>query len=119
MEGLLETALLYDFYGELLTQHQREIFEDYSLSDLSLGEIAQNRGVSRQAVHDIIRRCRRQLEAYEEKLHLVGKFLEIKEALTQIDACAGQLAADPGLSQESAENVLKIRRLAGAITQEL
>ena len=61
------------FYGELLTQHQRQVYEDVVLNDFSLSEVAENRGISRQGVHDMIRRCNRSLEEYESKLHLVEK----------------------------------------------
>ena len=56
MEKIVEQGLLYDFYGELLTEHQRRIYEDAVFNDLSLSEIAQNAGISRQGVHDLIRR---------------------------------------------------------------
>ena len=54
MDKILEQALLYDFYGELLTAHQKEIYEQFVLDDLSLGEIAADAGISRQGVHDIV-----------------------------------------------------------------
>ena len=73
MEKILEQTLLYDFYGELLTQHQRQVYEDVVLNDFSLSEVAENRGISRQGVHDMIRRCNRSLEEYESKLHLDRK----------------------------------------------
>ena len=53
MKDIFKSSLLYDFYGELLTEHQKEIYEDFILNDLSLGEIAQDRGISRQGVHDL------------------------------------------------------------------
>ena len=62
MEKIVEQGLLYDFYGELLTKHQRQIYERIVYDNLSLGEIAQEEGVSRQAVHDIGRRCDRILQ---------------------------------------------------------
>jgi len=55
MDKILEQALLYDFYGELLTAHQKEIYEQFVLDDLSLGEIAADAGISRQGVHDIVK----------------------------------------------------------------
>ena len=58
MEKIVEQGLLYDFYGELLTKHQRQIYERIVYDNLSLGEIAQEEGISRQAVHDIVKRCR-------------------------------------------------------------
>ena len=74
MEKIVRQGLLYDFYGELLTEHQRHIYEDVVFNDLSLSEIAQDQGISRQGVHDLVKRCDRILEGYEGKLHLVEKF---------------------------------------------
>ena len=70
MEKILEQTLLYDFYGELLTEHQKEIYGQFVSEDLSLGEIAKEAGISRQGVHDIIKRCSLALKGYEEKLIL-------------------------------------------------
>mgnify|MGYP002234700702 CR=1 FL=1 len=67
MNEILEQALLYDFYGELLTSHQKEIYEQFVLEDLSLSEIAEDAGISRQGVHDLIKRCNKTLEGYEAK----------------------------------------------------
>ena len=75
MNEILEQALLYDFYGELLTKHQKEIYEQFVLEDLSLGEIAKEAGISRQGVHDLIKRCNQTLKDYEDKLQLVAKFV--------------------------------------------
>ena len=58
MEKILEQTLLYDFYGELLTEHQRQVYEDVVLNDFSLSEVAAARGISRQGVHDLVRRCK-------------------------------------------------------------
>ena len=69
MKDIFKSSLLYDFYGELLTERQKEIYEDFILNDLSLGEIAQDRGISRQGVHDLVKRCDKILNGYEEKLH--------------------------------------------------
>lgn len=90
MDELIMQALLYDFYGELLTPHQRMIYEDYVFRDLSLGEIAEQNGISRQGVHDLLRRCEKQLASYEERLHLVARFSDAKEKAAALgDAIAG------------------------------
>lgn len=78
-------GMLYDFYGELLTQHQKKIYEDAIFNDLSLGEIADEQGISRQGVHDLIKRCDRILGDYESKLHLVEKFSKIKRNIRLIN----------------------------------
>lgn len=84
MEKIIEQALLYDFYGELLTKHQREIYEDYVYNNFSVSEIAQEEGISRQGVHDLIKRCNKILDDYEKKLHLVEKFMLTKEKVNRI-----------------------------------
>ena len=81
---LLNEGLLYDFYGELLTKHQQSVYKDVVFNDLSLSEIADEQGITRQGVHDLIRRCDRTLLGYEEKLGLIAKFQKTKEKVTEI-----------------------------------
>lgn len=90
MEEKVEQAFLYDFYGELLNEHQRRIYEDFVFNDLSLGEIASCEGISRQGVHDLIKRCNKLLEGYEDKLHLVKRFMEAKRSVEQIQRLANE-----------------------------
>ena len=78
MEKFVERTLLYDFYGELLTKRQQQIYESVVLEDYSLSEVAEELNISRQGVHDMIKRCDKALEGYEEKLHLVEKFVNIR-----------------------------------------
>ncbi len=84
MEKLVEQALLFDFYGELLTEHQRQVYEDVVLNDYSLSEVAADLGISRQGVHDMVKRSTRILQDYEEKLRLVQKFEAVKEKVHRI-----------------------------------
>lgn len=84
MEKIVKQTLLYDFYGELLTKRQREVYERVVLEDLSLSEAAQELGVSRQGIHEVIKRCNGILEEYESKLRLVEKFVNIREKVHQI-----------------------------------
>ena len=114
MNEILEQALLFDFYGELLTEHQKEIYEQFVLDDLSLGEIAREAGISRQGVHDLIKRCNKILQEYEEKLHLVEKFLKIKEKVHQIDSIL-----EAYQETESRKLIEDIRKIAGEIIEEL
>ena len=115
MNELLEQALLYDFYGELLTKHQKEIYEQFVLEDLSLSEIAENAGISRQGVHDLIKRCNKTLEGYEAKLHLVEKFLTIKKKVNLLN----ELLEQEDKSTNKNEFVNSIRQIAGEILEEL
>lgn len=84
MDKIYTQTMLYDFYGELLTEHQRRVYEDAVYNDLSLSEIAQEQGISRQGVHDLIKRCDRILQDYESKLHLVERFSKAKETVDEI-----------------------------------
>ncbi|MBQ3164018.1 MAG: YlxM family DNA-binding protein [Lachnospiraceae bacterium] len=85
MEKLEWKGMLFDFYGELLTEHQKRIYENAILDDLSLSEIAAEQGISRQGVHDILKRCDKILAEYENKLHLVDKFAKIKQMVQEIN----------------------------------
>ena len=88
MERIVEQTLLYDFYGELLTEHQRHIYEDVVMNDYAYTEVAQEYDISRQGVHDLIKRCNKILEDYENRLHLVEKFLFIREKVEEIRTLA-------------------------------
>lgn len=78
MDKIIERGLLFDFYGDLLTEHQQKIYSEAVFNDLSLSELSEEEGISRQGIHDLIKRCDKQLAGYEEKLHLVEKFQNIK-----------------------------------------
>ena len=84
MNEILKQALLYDFYGELLTEHQKQIYEDVVFNDLTISEVAKEQGTSRQSVHDMVKRCDKLLEEYEQKLKLLDKFLKTREKVEEI-----------------------------------
>jgi len=104
MEKIVKQGLLYDFYGALLNDHQRSIYESVVYDNMSLSEIASERGISRQGVHDLIKRCDKSLEEYENKLHLVERFMAIKDEVEIIETKA-----------ESAE----IKAIAAKILEQL
>lgn len=84
MEKRFEISLLLDFYGELLTEKQRNIMDLYFNNDLSLSEIAEINNTSRQAIHDTIKRSDNVLLVYEEKLKLLNKNHKLKETFENI-----------------------------------
>ena len=95
----LDMALLFDFYGELLTEKQQTLFDLYYNQDFSLGEIAENEGISRQGVHDAIARAEQQLCAFEERMHCVERARQMQTAVSRIQAQTAVLAAsqDPAV----------------------
>lgn len=76
---------LYDYYKELLTEKQREYYENYYFEDYSLSEIAENESVTRNAVHNQIRIVLERLEFYEKHLHLRENAREIREIIKDLD----------------------------------
>lgn len=80
----LEFSFLLDFYGEMLTEKQREAIDCYYNKDFSLSEIAYNQGITRQGVHDTIKRAENLLIDMEDKLGLVERFHYINQGLEQI-----------------------------------
>ncbi|MCR4675041.1 MAG: YlxM family DNA-binding protein [Lachnospiraceae bacterium] len=111
MEPKIRQGYLYDFYGELLNEHQKEIFEAYVLEDLSLKEIAEDQGISRQGVSDLIHRCTKTLEDYESSLHLIEKFMNVREKVDGIVKLTEE--------EHSKENLQKIRDISNEILEEL
>lgn len=93
MEQLVRAGLLYDFYGGLLTEKQRQTMELYYLENWSLTEIAEAGGVSKQAVHDLLHRSERILEDFEAKLGLMQRFMDQQSILQQVSQRLQQLIA--------------------------
>lgn len=120
MERIVELSLLYDFYGELLKEHQKEIFEDYILNDWSLSEIAADKGISRQGVHDTVKRCSRQLEEYEKRLKLIEKFQNAKIKVNRIRTLSEKLKKiSNGDLIKEVDLIEEIELLSNSILEEL
>ena len=114
-------AMLFDFYGDLLTERQREFYDLYYNEDLSLAEIAENYGISRQGVRDVIVRAEAAMSEIEEKTHIIRRFHQSKAAIAAIDAAADKLlrAVDErsygdamldGLARTIKENVARLNQ---------
>ncbi len=84
IEERIELLMLYDFYGALLKENQRRMFEASLLEDYNFSEIAQEEGITRQGAYDIVKRATKQLRIYEEKLGLVAKFEQQKELVKNL-----------------------------------
>lgn len=103
MDNTIMRTMLFDFYGDLLTEKQREYYDLHFNSDLSLQEIAEQSGVSRQAVWDIIRRAEQSLVEIEEKTGLVARAVRRRRSLEELEKMISQLP--------EGENKAKILRI--------
>lgn len=104
MKKFAEMALLVDFYGPLLTEKQRNVWDLHYQQDLSLTEIAEIARISRQAIHDLLKRTEKILVGYEEKLGLVQRFLAEREKLLAIESSFTDL-----IEQEAFNGPVKIK----------
>ena len=85
MDNRIYLINLYDYYSDLLTQKQRDYFEDYYFDNLSLAEISENNNISRNAIHKQLKETETKLENYENKLQLYDKSIKIKELIKNLD----------------------------------
>ena len=84
-------TMLFDFYGEILTQRQKEFFDLYYNEDLSSGEIAENCGISRQGVRDVIVRAEATMQEIEDKTGLIRRFMQMQPKIAAIEEAAQQI----------------------------
>ncbi|MCR4959974.1 MAG: DNA-binding protein [Lachnospiraceae bacterium] len=113
MDNIIERGLLFDFYGELLTPHQQKIYGEIIYNDLSLSEMSEQEGISRQGIHDLVKRCDRQLQEYESRLGLVQRFQKIK---VEADRMSKIIDSDSFASPELKE---KLRASLKSIVEDL
>lgn len=105
MEKIVAQNLLFDFYGELLTEHQQNVYQDAVFGDMSLSEVADNYGISRQGVHDLLKRCDKSMQDYEDKLHLISRFSRMKGGLQEIQKLSGDTPEGRRIRQLAAEMI--------------
>ena len=114
-----EYSMLYDYYGALLSDRQREVFELYHEENLSLSEIAQDLGVSRQAVHISLGKARDELEIFEIKLGLVGKHAVYERTLKEVEARTDGILKDKDRLKAMDPAVAKDLRRIKKLVKEL
>lgn len=91
LEERVYLSMLYDFYGALLKENNRRIFEAYIQEDYSISEIAGEMEISRQAVHDAVKRITKQLKGYEEKLGLLERFELQRNEMKRLHECLQEM----------------------------
>ena len=112
VEKTIQIAMLYDFYGELLTPRQKEVLQYYYEENYSLSETAEELGVSRQSVHDTIHKAEKALRSYEQKLGLVERFKrtesDTQRAAEELDQIIAYMTDGNGAGAENAMHDDKI-----------
>ena len=114
----LEISLLLDFYGDMLTDKQRDMVDYYYNDDLSLSEIAENEGITRQGVRDSIKRAEAQMLEMEERLGLARRFRKISADIEEIYQLADTIrrySAFPGCPSEVSDSAARIMVLASML----
>ena len=111
MSKNLNISILMDFYGQLLTDKQYDAMDLYYNQDLSLAEIAEDSGISRQGVHDAIKRGEKQLEELEEKLGLAARFAAVRRQVEKIKTLIDEIE-EKHISPELRDKLLEIKRLS-------
>ena len=123
VDEITRASLLYDFYGALLTEKQRQVMALYHEENLSLSEIGQEFGISRQAVHDTLKKAEQALEEYEEKLGLIDKFLRTEQAIAAIEEEIGGLekltsaATDSEAAHEAEQRLARVKEIIAALDE--
>lgn len=117
MEKNVQVGLLFDFYRNILTDKQAECVDLYYNEDLSLSEISEHLGITRQGVRDNIKRAEHSLYQIEEQLGLLQRFLSIKEKLAYIDEVIREIEQSPHIKFLSDDIKRKINEILMTITE--
>ena len=114
-------ALLYDFYGDMLTDRQKEFYDLYYNEDLSLAEIAENYGITRQGVRDVIVRAEAILTELEDKTGIIRRFHKMQEQFKQIEQAVDAIAQrnDERYQDDTVEELCgQVKRVLSQLKQE-
>ena len=111
----LTISILMDFYGNLLTEKQLDALDMYYNSDLSLSEIAEETGISRQGARDAIKRGEKQLAEFEEKLGLAGRFLDVIKSVDEMNKIIGTLE----MTDQNREKLERIKKISENLSDKL
>lgn len=108
MEKHIERGLLYDSYGGLLSEKNKRIYEACAVDDMSLSEIAEEMGISRQAVSETLNRTDDKLRKYEKELGLIAKNRRLEECLDDMRSALGEKTTDIRKLKEIADRIEEV-----------
>jgi predicted DNA-binding protein YlxM (UPF0122 family) len=117
LDDLIKIGFLYDFYSELLPERQREIIKLYYDDNLSLGEIAEEYGLTRQGIHENIKRGERKLEDFEAKLKLIEKYRKGKDIVSRLKADMDQLISSRNEDRDLIEKLKEYKETISLLNQ--
>ncbi len=118
-DEVTKASILYDFYGELLSKRQREVITFYYEDDLSITEISENLCISRQGVHDALKNAEKSLAKYEQKLGLVAKLEDMRNAVQKIDKKIDTILADEVLQEVTKKELLQIKKIIDELEENI
>ena len=110
-------TMLYDFYGDLLTERQKEFYDLYYNEDLSLAEIAENSGITRQGVRDVIVRAEAFLTEIEDKTGIIKRFLAMQKDIAQVEEAADKLLALNERKYDDDELAALVQEIKGIVAK--
>ncbi|MCI7473718.1 MAG: DNA-binding protein [Clostridiales bacterium] len=110
-------ALLYDFYGDMLTDRQKEFYDLYYNEDLSLAEIAENYGITRQGVRDVIVRAEAILTELEDKTGIIKRFHKMHQQFLEVEAAVNAIAQRNDQRWQDDEVEIQCNRIRGVLDQ--
>ena len=116
-EKMIEISMLFDFYGQLLTAKQQELLKLYHEDNYSLSEIAEEYGISRQGVHDAVKKAEKALHEYENKLGLVSRFIATEKAVAVIDSEIDQLMLENSQNNQLMKSMKLIKSIIDQINE--
>mgnify|MGYP000970541556 FL=1 len=114
-EKMIEISMLYDFYGQLLTEKQRELLKLYHEDNYSLSEIAEEYGISRQGVHDAVKKAEKALHEYENKLGLIRKFRSTEKAIRNAGSEIDKLITENSGNRQLSDRLRQIKAMIDQI----
>lgn len=117
IEKMIEISLLFDFYGQLLTAKQQELLKLYHEDNYSLSEIAEEFGITRQGVHDAVKKAEKALHEYEKKLGLICKFTATEEAVAEIDAEIDRIMQDNSQNKPLTDRLRYLKSIIDQINE--
>ena len=110
-------ALLYDFYGDMLTDRQKEFYDLYYNEDLSLAEIAENYGITRQGVRDVIVRAEAILTELEDKTGIINRFHKMQQQFLEVEEAVNAIAQRNDQRWQDDEVEIQCNRIRGVLDQ--